>query len=364
MKRKSIALALALCLIFAFAGCSQTGTPSAEPDTPTGSAEPAVPSSEALTEEEALYKAALEEGGVVRWQVTADVSGFQHLIDAFMDRYPGITVEAFNVQSQTFVSQIINESAAKNLSADVATVQTTEFLDLLSSGLAETVDWKAIFDVSDDLILYDGAMIRAYDNTPFFIYNKDMIDIADIPTDIDGLLKEEWAGGKFAVSSSGLFAAYLFDEYQADPDAALDKVQQLLDQDPIIVGSGVQIVESVSNGEYAIGWAPGPSAISAIEAGANIGICPFGTTYNASVGVFVIKDCPNMSAAKLLAGWLGSAEAREVWASGAFNIADEGATKEALESSGLTFVCLATQQECTELLSFTNKVSTLITGLG
>lgn len=360
--KKIIALLLALAMVFALVACGDKGDqPNDNPgsDTPA-SQTPADSGNAELTAEQALYEAAKKEG-VVQWQVAADVSAFQPLIDAFEKKYPGIKVEAFNVTSQTMVSRIITEAAGNALTVDVAMVQSNEFLDL--TDLAVKYDWNSILENDSDLILYDGAYVRCYDNAPLFIYNTNMLSKDQVPTSLDDLMGSEWADGKFAVSATGLFAAYYYDVYEKNPQEALDKIEKLLGQEPIIASSGVQIVESVANGEYAVGWAPGPSALSSIKNGAPIAACPMGTTYNTTAGTFVIEGCKHPNAALLLNSFLASKEAREIWANGSMCLATEGAMGELLAATPLKFGVIADLEGCKNLSALTQATAEMITGL-
>lgn len=361
-KLACLALAVVMLLMLALAGCS-TKTP-AETQSPTQqlNAGKQPEQSGTPTVEEALYAAAKEEG-TVSWQVAADVSAFQPLIDAFQKKYPGVKVEAFNVTSQAMVSRIITEAAGNALTVDVAMVQSNEFLDILDAGLAVSYDWNSICENDPEQILYDGSFVRCYDNAPLFIYNTNILSPEQVPTSLDDLLSEEWAGGKFAVSATGLFAAYYFDEYVKDADAALKKIETLLAQQPIIASSGVQIVESVANGEYPVGWAPGPSALNSFKNGAPIAACPMGTTYNTTAGTFVVDGCKHPNAALLFNSYLASKEAREIWASGSMCMATEGAMGELLTATPLQFSAIADADGCRALSALTQATADMILGL-
>ncbi len=365
-KTVSMVLAFAMLFLIVAAGCSKPAVntpPAAETNNaqPSASETPDAPTPE-LTALQKRYEAAKEEGSGL-WQTAADVSAFQALSDAFEAKYPGIKVEAFNVTSQNMVSRIITEAAGNALTVDVAMVQSNEFLDIQNANLAVKYDWNSILENDPELILYDGAYVRCYDNAPLFIYNTNMLTKDQVPTSLDDLMSPEWAGGKFAVSATGLFAAYYYDLYAKDPDAALDKVAALLEQKPIIANSGVQIVESVANGEYAVGWAPGPSALGSMKNGAPIAACPMGTTYNTTAGTFVVEGCKHPNAALLFNSFLASKEAREIWASGSMCMATEGAMGELLAATPLEFGVVADQEGCEKLSALTQATANMITGL-
>ncbi|HOO39271.1 MAG TPA: ABC transporter substrate-binding protein [Deltaproteobacteria bacterium] len=140
--------------------------------------------------EEALYEAAKKEGEVNIYSYSSRVFKFGK---TFEEKYPGIKVNGFDMDSPEIVTKVLAEQAAKNYVADVI------FLKDPSTVINELYNKKLLFNyVPSDLDAlipadYKEPLLVHHASVDAFIYNNEKMSSPPIKSLWD-LTKPEWKG--------------------------------------------------------------------------------------------------------------------------------------------------------------------------
>jgi len=207
---KALLRILTIVLIITFlAGCS---TPTAAPTTEAQSDSAAAPAEAEITPQEewlktnqlgqyttdtndwaAIEAAALEEGTVL---VYANTSKVEKAAEAFMEKYPGIKVQAFDLGGDDVLLKTVEEQKAEAFTGDV----------WFSSGGAELVGqvlphkyvWRFIPESTAAVTpeQYTQPLLMSRFGTTIFAYNSELNDTCPI-SNIWELTNPEWKGRFF-----------------------------------------------------------------------------------------------------------------------------------------------------------------------
>ena len=295
MKLLRSVLAAALCLLM-LAGCGGAAQPAAT-EAPAATGAPAPAATEAAAPAE---KAPADYTGNLVIYSPHDADPLNAGVALFQAAYPNINVEVIAAGTGELCQRVVAES--ENPQGDV----------LWGGGadtLAAYVDYFAAYVCANDDVIgdaYKDANDLWIGESPLpmvIIYNKTMIDEADVPTTWEGLCDEKLKGQIAFASPAKSGSAYtqlctmLFSQPTLDEGWAL--VDKFIDNlDGKIQDSSGNCHKLVAAGEYAIGVTIEKSAVLYND---NPDIGYIYPAANSAVpdGVALIKGCPNEENAKL-----------------------------------------------------------------
>ena len=281
--KKFLALALALCMIFALCACGQKAEPAETADVAeVAEAAPAGPS------------------GTVVIYSPHDADPLAAGVAMFEAAYPDIKVEVVAAGTGELGQRVIAE--AENPQGDV-------FWGGGADSLAAWVDYFEPYVCANDDVIgdaYKDANDLWIGESPLpmvFIYNKTLIDEADVPTTWEGLCDESLKGQIAYCSPAKSGSAYtqlctmLFSQPTLEEGWALVE-KFIANLDGKIQDSSGNCHKLVAAGEYAIGVTIEKSAVLYDD---NDEIGYVYPEKNSAVpdGVALIKNCPNPENAKL-----------------------------------------------------------------
>lgn len=233
-------------------------------------------------------------------------------IALFEEKYPNIEVETVAAGTGELCQRIVAE--AENPQGDV----------LWGGGADTLAAYKDYFEpyvcANDDVIDAsmkdpDGYWIGESPLPMVIIYNKTLIDEADIPTTWEGLTDEALKGKIAYASPAKSGSAYtqlctmLFS--QESIDKGWDLVGKFIDNlDGKIQDSSGNCHKLVATGEYSIGVTIEKSAVLYAD-NPDIGFVYLEKDSAVPDGVALIKDCPDEENAKLFIDFVTSKECQE-----------------------------------------------------
>ena len=303
--KKYLALLLALAMVFALCACGESAAPAATPapesaapadETPAEPAEPAEKAPEDYTGNLVVYS-------------PHDADPLNAGVEMFRQAYPNINVEVIAAGTGELCQRVVAESA--NPQGDV-----------LWGGGADTLaaytDYFAPYVCANDDVIgeaYTAADDLWIGESPLpmvFIYNKTLIDEADVPTTWEGLCNESLKGRIAYASPAKSGSAYtqlctmLFSQPTLDEGWALVE-KFIANLDGKIQDSSGNCHKLVASGEYALGVTIEKSAVLYND---NPDIGYVYPEKNSAVpdGVALIKNCPNEENAKLFIDFVTSLE--------------------------------------------------------
>ncbi len=301
--KKYLALLLALAMVFALCACGESSAPAATP-----APESAAPAED--TPADAPAEKAPEDytGNLVVYS-PHDADPLNAGVEMFRQAYPNINVEVIAAGTGELCQRVVAESA--NPQGDV-----------LWGGGADTLaaytDYFAPYVCANDDVI--GEAYKAADDlwigeSPLpmvFIYNKTLIDEADVPTTWEGLCDESLKGRIAYASPAKSGSAYtqlctmLFSQPTLDEGWALVE-KFIANLDGKIQDSSGNCHKLVASGEYALGVTIEKSAVLYND---NPDIGYVYPEKNSAVpdGVALIKNCPNEENAKLFIDFVTSLE--------------------------------------------------------
>lgn len=291
--KKILALLLALVMVLSLVACG--GETAKETEAPAETAAPA-----AEGEAVAAEKAAEDYTGNLVVYSPHDADPLNAGVALFQEAYPNINVEVIAAGTGELCQRVVAES--ENPQGDV----------LWGGGadtLAAYVDYFAAYVCANDDVIgdaYKDADDLWIGESPLpmvIIYNKTLIDEADVPTTWEGLCDEKLKGQIAYASPAKSGSAYtqlctmLFSQPSLDEGWALVE-KFIANLDGKIQDSSGNCHKLVAAGEYAIGVTIEKSAVLYND---NPDIGYIYPEKNSAVpdGVALIKNCPNEENAKL-----------------------------------------------------------------
>jgi iron(III) transport system substrate-binding protein len=253
----------------------------------------------------ALYEAARREGEVVLWG--PQDRELDWIPAEFGKRFPGIRVTWSADRAAN--TKIITEQRAGRHAVDVLTFSLGGLLPLSERRMLGTLDWS-IWHADPQSIMLNGSAAALYNLVYTIVFNESLVPAAEVPKTWEDLLAPRWKGklvaSQFLLPRLLGFLALTWGEAKttAYARALIQQQDTLITRAPreVILQRGERLIgvgEFVSASLYwkkalgmPIGWAPMP-----IMAAAQFVVAP-------------LASAPHPSAAKLLAGWLSSTEAK------------------------------------------------------
>ncbi|HNR02221.1 MAG TPA: ABC transporter substrate-binding protein [Anaerolineaceae bacterium] len=141
----------------------------------------------------AIEAAAIEEGELL---VYANSSKIEKSAEAFMEKYPGITVQAFDLGGDDVLLKTLEEQKAEAFTGDVWS--SSGGADLVGNVIPNGYVWRFMPSVVADKIpeQYTQPLLMARLGTSVFAYNSELNDTCPI-TNVWELTNEEWKGKFF-----------------------------------------------------------------------------------------------------------------------------------------------------------------------
>jgi len=278
-----------------------------------------------------LYEKAKEEGKVV---IYAKSSRFKDVKTSFEAEYPGITVEPYKISRPEIREKLVREHGSGVYNADV--IFTSVEQDLIDDGYFHIYSPEDIVDNYVDAYKDPSTYANIIDIKPVF-YNTDAYDGPPIDNWWE-MTEPEWSGKVMLndpitdVSLSETFLAIIqnSDEMEAaykdkygedieltEENAGYEFIARLLENDPVLISSGEDIVESIGQMGQAtphIGIAPSSKLRHIEQSGIPLAavfdlkprISAIGTS-----SLYIADQSPHPNAAKLLIRWvMGEADGK------------------------------------------------------
>ena len=252
----------------------------------------------------ALYEKARAEGEVVLWG--PQDRELDWIPEEFGKRFPGIKVTWSADRSAN--TKVITEQRAGRYAVDVLTFSLGGLLPLSERKMLGTNDWSAWTSDSRSVLL-DGSTAALYNLVYTVVYNERLVRPEDVPKTWDDLLAPRWKG-KLVASQFLLPRLLGFFALEWGEAKATAYARALLDQqDTLITRAPREVI--LQRGERVIGIGEFVSASLYWKSqGMTIGWAPMPVMAAAQFGVSPLARAPHPNAARLLAGWLISAEAK------------------------------------------------------
>ncbi len=291
--KKLMAMLLALVMVFALCACGQTAAPAEEPAEAPAEEPAEVPA-------EPTEKAPEDYTGSLVVYSPHDADPLAAGVAMFEAAYPNIKVEVIAAGTGELCQRVVAESA--NPQGDV----------LWGGGADTLAAYVEYFDAyvcaNDDVIgdAYKDADDMWIGESPLpmvFVYNKTMLDEADVPTTWEGLCDPALKGQIAFCSPAKSGSAYtqlctmLFS--QPTIEEGWELVGKFIENlDGKIQDSSGNCHKLVASGEYALGVTIEKSAVK-YDDNPDIGYVYPEKNSAVPDGVALIKNCPNAENAKL-----------------------------------------------------------------
>ena len=303
--KKLMAMLLALVMVFALCACGQPAAPAEQP-----AEKPAEAPAEAPAEP--AEKAPEDYTGSLVVYSPHDADPLAAGVAMFEAAYPNIKVEVIAAGTGELCQRVVAESA--NPQGDV----------LWGGGADTLAAYVDYFDpyvcANDDVIgeAYKDADDMWIGESPLpmvFVYNKTMLDEADVPTTWEGLCDPALKGKIAYCSPAKSGSAYtqlctmLFS--QPSIEEGWDLVGRFIENlDGKIQDSSGNCHQLVASGEYALGVTIEKSAVKYID-NPDIGFVYPEKNSAVPDGVALIKNCPNPENAKLFIDFVTGLECQK-----------------------------------------------------
>lgn len=271
----------------------------------------ASPPPEAITP--ALIEAAKKEGKV-SYYTAMDLSVAEPVAKAFEAKYPGIKVAVERTGSERLFNRIAQEASSKIYKVDVAnSADAAHFLPWKRQG------WLQPFltvEMAENIPLEqrdpDGAWVNQRTHLSAIAYNTSLVKPEDAPKGFVDLLDPKYAG-KMVKGHPGYSGTVMTATQQLAQALGWEYFEKLAKQRVLQVQSATEPPKKIEAGERAIA-VDGSDYLfwMAKERGAPIQVVhAVEGTPLISNPMAVFKSAPNPNAARLLAGWIMSAEGQQ-----------------------------------------------------
>jgi len=326
---KSAALAggvVLLVAVGALTGCGGSTEPEA---TATVGGLPELDSAYAAEMEE-LYQAAIEAGET---ELTMYSVGdpLPALYDAFMERYPEITVTATRLGTTELTSKLEQEVASGNIVADVVLATGATQYGRAQEG------WYQQFEpvtVTADTLSPIGYREDGYYYGPFgtgygLAYNSNEIDAEEVPQSWDDVVDPD-SGVKLLVTSPTIPGGLTVAATLLESGGAIDEswLADLAALDPEQVASAAEAAPALISGPSTVAVGLGmKQTLDARDSGAPLGyVFPIeGGAILSPMFYSIMKGASNPTAAELFISWQFTPEAQEQYAAANYYGLMEGA---------------------------------------
>ncbi|MGH8797841.1 MAG: ABC transporter substrate-binding protein [Caldimonas sp.] len=307
----------------------------------------------------ALYDEARKEGQVVVWGTAA--REIDWLPKAFGAVFPGIDVKV--MADNNITTKAIAEARAGRHSFDLMSTSLSLTLKLEERKMLEPVDWQ-MFGVDKSNTAFDGRVAYTHNVVYTIAYNKDKVKPADVPKQWADLLDPRYKGKMVASSFllprmvSVLGLAWGEDktaEFARELVAKADIMQTKAPRESFLQ-SGERLYSVAEIDSFPKLWARDGIPVSFVIPE---------PVLMSQFGVLVMHDAPHPAAARLMAGWMASAEGKREREKEAFQTdylpTSANETARRIYSSGAKVV-LDTPQELGNRDKMLTKIAPIVSG--
>ncbi len=307
----------------------------------------------------ALYEAAKKEGEVVVWGTAA--REIDWLPKAFNATFPGIQVKL--MADNTITTKAIAEARAGRHSVDLMSTSLSLVLQLDERKLIKQMDWQT-FGVPATHTALDGRMGYTHNMAYTVAYNKDKVKPEDLPKNWADLLDPRYKGkvvaNQFLLPRMvGALALAWGEEktaqYARDLRANADIMQTNAPREPFLQ-SGERLYAAAEVDSFPKLWA---------RDGIPVGYVIPEPVVTAQFGVVVMDKAPNPAAARLMAGWMASAEGKKEREKNVFQIdylpGSDNPTAKRIHASGAQ-VILDTPELVAKRDELMRKIAPIVSG--
>ena len=256
---------------------------------------------------QSLYEKAKAEKEVVIWGPDDDELNW--IAAPFNKRFPGIEVKASADRAAT--TKAIAESRAGRHAVDVFLWSLGGILPLQERAMLGPNDW-ALWGVNPDDVFFGGNAAASHNLLYAVVYNSDRVKESELPKTWEGFLDPRFKGKLFA--SDFLMPRFLgFMALAWGEDKTLEFFRALRDRAEIQIVSGNAPRDAIlKSGERLISIGDFVSnAVLWKSHGVPAAWHVLSPTGSGQFVVTPLAKAPHQSAAKLLAGWISTDEAKE-----------------------------------------------------
>lgn len=252
-----------------------------------------------------LYEKARAEGEVVIWGPA--LQELDWLQAEFGKRFPGIQVKW--TEDLSAPTKVVAEYRAGRHAVDVFVFSLGGLVPLAERNILGPNDW-ALFGSPPANVFFNGNAAATHNLVFTFVYNADLVKDADLPKRWEDLLDPRWKG-KLVASEFllprllGFLALEWGEEKTAEFARGLrDRANILVTRAPIdaFLKSGERVATVGNLVSNAFIWK---------SKGVPTGWVPLSPTGAVQFAVSPLAKAPHPNAAKLLAGWMTTDEAKE-----------------------------------------------------
>jgi iron(III) transport system substrate-binding protein len=271
----------------------------------------AAPPAEQITP--ALIEAARKEGKV-SYYTAMDLSVAEPVARAFEAKYPGIMVAVERTGSERLFNRIAQEASSKIYKVDVAnSADAAHFLPWKRQGwLQPFLTVEMAENIPADQRDPDGTYVNQRTHLSAIAYNTSLVKPEDAPKGFMDLLDPKYAG-KMVKGHPGYSGTVMTATQQLARELGWEYFEKLGKQRVLQVQSATEPPKKIEAGERAIA-VDGSDYLfwMAKERGSPIEVVhAVEGTPLISNPMAVFKAAPNPNAARLLAGWIMSAEGQQ-----------------------------------------------------
>ncbi len=264
---------------------------------------------------QALYEAAKAEGEITWYIVPLSSESAEIVGQKFTELYPGIKVNVVRSTAGVAVQRLNQDIDSGIANCDVLTTSNiAHALDLKSRDLL--LQYKPIRE-SELLPEFQNLDPDNYFSTATagpmcIVYNTDDVSEADAPKNWPDLLDPKWKG-KVAIRHPG-FSGYVgIWGVKMEELYGFEFFEKMLEQDPYIGRSSIDVVTTTVSGETIVGAGPAASSLSATSKGNPIAnVYPTDGTVIITSPSGILANAPHPNAAKLFTEFLLGVEFNEV----------------------------------------------------
>ncbi|MBP1881979.1 ABC transporter substrate-binding protein [Sinorhizobium mexicanum] len=205
--------------------------------------------------EKVLAEGAAKEGELVVYSAMIADQALQPLTDAFMKKYPSVTVTFWRGDSEDIAQRVLAEERANNVVVDV--VEGTSVSENLIKAEAVQTFTSPMLDQYPDSYR-DPNHLWAATRVSYYCmaYNTDMVNAADVPKSYEDLLDPKWQGQiAWRIGSESGTPLFITNLRSAWGEEKAEEYLKKLSAQKIVnfgAGSARTLVDRVIAGEYAM----------------------------------------------------------------------------------------------------------------
>ena len=276
MRRKILALAIAMCMVFGLAA------------------------QVSAAEKMILYTSMKE-------------SLIGTIYEAFKKKHPGVTIDYQSAGAGKLMAKIATERQAGKVLADVLwTSEVPDFYNLKSEGMVEKYvpsNFKELINPFDD---YDGSFTAARLGTLGIVYNTKFIK--KTPASWDEIFGKDFTGA-FGIANPSLSGTAYMSISLLVKQFGWEFIEKMAKHKSKICKGAGQVVDDTASGELVGCIAVDYITLDKIKKGASLGYAFPKEILVVPSPVAILKGTPNLSAAQKFVDFLLSKEAQEIIAS-------------------------------------------------